>query len=222
MLKKETRNELNLVIQRYPCLESIRDPLFQSAEQIKSAYLSGGKVLICGNGGSAADSLHIVGELMKSFVGKRKVCPQLMGSLQEKYPEDAAFYADNLQGALPAIALVSEVSLMTAFGNDKSSELVFAQQVLGYGNPGDVLLAISTSGNSANVVHAAKIAKCMGLCVISLTGSSGGALREISDILLAVPSDITYQIQELHLPIYHALCLSIEKELFPEQGEERG
>ena len=214
MLKGQAKREIDIVIERYPCLECLRDQLLQSVEQMKDAYLRGGKILTCGNGGSAADSLHIVGELMKSFVAKRSIPDELSKKISEEFPEDAPLYLENLQGAIPSISLVNEVSLMTAFGNDKSSELVFAQQVLGYGKRGDVLIAISTSGNSANVLHAAKIAKCMGIHVISLTGESGGKLKELSDILLAVPSNITYQIQELHLPIYHALCLAIEAEVF--------
>lgn len=214
MLKEQAKREIDIVIERYPCLECLRDQLLQSVEQMKDAYFHGGKILTCGNGGSAADSLHIVGELMKSFVAKRSIPDELSKKISEKFPEDAPLYLENLQGAIPSISLVNEVSLMTAFGNDKSSELVFAQQVLGYGKRGDVLIAISTSGNSANVLHAAKIAKCMGIHVISLTGESGGKLKELSDILLAVPSNITYQIQELHLPIYHALCLAIEAEVF--------
>lgn len=214
MLKEQAKREIDIVIERYPCLECLRDQLLQSVEQMKDAYLHGGKILTCGNGGSAADSLHIVGELMKSFVAKRSIPDELSKKISEDFPEEAPLYLENLQGAIPSISLVNEVSLMTAFGNDKSSELVFAQQVLGYGKRGDVLIAISTSGNSANVLHAAKIAKCMGIHVISLTGESGGKLKELSDILLAVPSNITYQIQELHLPIYHALCLAIEAEVF--------
>lgn len=214
MLKEQAKREIDIVIERYPCLECLRDQLLQSVEQMKDAYLHGGKILTCGNGGSAADSLHIVGELMKSFVAKRSISDELSKKISEEFPEDAPLYLENLQRAIPSISLVNEVSLMTAFGNDKSSELVFAQQVLGYGKRGDVLIAISTSGNSANVLHAAKIAKCMGIHVISLTGESGGKLKDLSDILLAVPSNITYQIQELHLPIYHALCLAIEAQVF--------
>lgn len=214
MLKKQATHEIDLVVERYPCLSSMREQMLQAVMAMKSTYLRGGTILTCGNGGSAADSLHIVGELMKSFVAKRSIPAEVAKELAERFPEDAEFYLRNLQGAVPAISLVNEVSLMTAFGNDKSSELVFAQQVLGYGKPGDVLIAISTSGNSANVLHAAKVARCMGIHVISLTGEGGGKLKDLSDILLAAPSQVTYQIQELHLPVYHALCLSLESELF--------
>lgn len=214
MLKEQAKHEIDIVIERYPCLGCLQDQLLQSVEQMKVTYLHGGKILTCGNGGSAADSLHIVGELMKSFVEKRDIPDALSKKIVEEFPEYAPLYLENLQGAIPSISLVNEVSLMTAFGNDKSSEMVFAQQVLGYGKQGDILIAISTSGNSANVLHAARVAKCMGICVISLTGKNGGELRKLSDICIAVPSDVTYQIQELHLPVYHALCLALESEIF--------
>ena len=172
---------------------------------------------MCGHGGSAADSLLITGELMKSFVKRRPLSEDVILRFREQFPEVAEYYINNLQGALPAISLVSESALMTAYGNDNTADLVFAQQVFGYGKANDVLLAISTSGNSGNVLHAARVARAMGLKVIGLTGEKGGALAELSDILLNVPSGITYQIQEMHLPIYHTLCLAVEAELF--EGE---
>ena len=214
MLKEETQSELALLGARYPSLVTLLPAAEQAVERIAASCRGGGKLLVCGNGGSAADSLHIVGELMKDFAAKRELLPELRERIAEAYPEDSELYTENLQRAVPAISLVNEVSLVTAYGNDRASELAFAQQVLGYGRAGDVLLAISTSGNSANVVHAARIARLLGLAVISLTGEGGGRLRELSDILLNVPSGITYQIQELHLPVYHALCLALEKELF--------
>ena len=214
MLKEETQSELALLGARYPSLVTLLPAAEQAVERIAASCRGGGKLLVCGNGGSAADSLHIVGELMKDFAAKRELLPELRERIAEAYPEDSELYTENLQRAVPAISLVNEVSLVTAYGNDRASELAFAQQILGYGRAGDVLLAISTSGNSANVVHAARIARLLGLAVISLTGEGGGRLRELSDILLNVPSGITYQIQELHLPVYHALCLALEKELF--------
>ena len=214
MLKESAIHEINLVIERYPCLAEMRQELLESVRLIRDCHYRGGKILICGNGGSAADSLHIVGELMKSFVAKRSLPKTLSNKIAENFPEEADFYIRNLQGTIPAISLVNEISLISAFGNDQTSELAFAQQVLGYGREGDILLAISTSGNSKNVLHAAKIARCLGLSVISLTGKSGGKLKSLSDVLLPVPSEITYQIQELHLPVYHALCLAVEAEIF--------
>ena len=214
MLKGKSLNEVNILMERYPALEIIRAQLIEAIESMVQCVENGGKILVCGNGGSAADSLHIVGELMKSFVLKRKLSPAQQEALQDQFPDYAEYYIENLQGAIPAISLVNEVSLMTAYGNDKAADLVFAQQVLGYGRSGDVLLAISTSGNSVNVLHAARVAKTAGMRVISLTGADGGKLEALSDILLSAPSSETYQIQEYHLPIYHTICLALEKEFF--------
>ena len=214
MINNSAMQEINLLMSRYPILVTLKDTIINSTEIITKSICNGGKLLICGNGGSAADSLHIVGELMKGFVLKRKIDPALREILIRDYPEDADFYINNLQKAIFSISLVNEIALMTAFNNDKASELVFAQQVLGYGRKGDVLLAISTSGNSENVVHAAKISHALGIKVISMTGESGGKLRAFSDVLLNVPSSSTYQIQELHLPIYHTICLALEQEFF--------
>lgn len=151
---------------------------------------------------------------MKGFALDRKISPDIQETLIRQFPQEASYYIQNLQAAVPAISLASETALMTAYGNDQAADLAMAQQVLGYGRPGDVLLAISTSGNSANVVHAARIARVLGVEVVSLTGQGGGRLAVLSDILLDVPSHVTYQIQELHLPVYHALCLAVERELF--------
>lgn len=214
MLNEKCLHEIDVLIERYPALEPMRETITAAIELTAECYRSGGKVMTCGNGGSAADSLHIVGELMKSFVLKRKIAPELQAALKEQWGADADYYIENLEGSMPALSLVNEVSLITAYSNDKAPDLAFAQQVLGHGRPGDILLAISTSGNSANVLHAARIARTMGVKVISLTGEGGGKLRELSDVLLAVPSTVTYQIQEYHLPIYHTLCLALEAEFF--------
>ena len=217
MLKPATIGEITLLLNRYPALKILRGHLVRAVEELVWTFSNGGKLLICGNGGSAADSLHITGELMNSFVKRRPLSEDVILRFREQFPEVAEYYINNLQGALPAISLVSESALMTAYGNDNTADLVFAQQVFGYGKANDVLLAISTSGNSGNVLHAARVARAMGLKVIGLTGEKGGALAELSDILLNVPSGITYQIQEMHLPIYHTLCLAVEAELF--EGE---
>lgn len=214
MLSEAAREKIAQTVRRYPLLSALEGPMTQAVGVLVESVRSGGKLLICGNGGSAADSLHIVGELMKGFSLERQIPSQLRARLLERFPGDAAYYADNLQRAIPAIALVNEVSLITAYGNDKCAELAFAQQVLGYGRAGDILLAISTSGNSANVLHAAKVASVLGMKVLSLTGAGGGELAGVSDILLAVPATAAYQVQELHLPVYHALCLAMEAELF--------
>ena len=216
MLKAETIQEIDILLERFPVLHSLHGELLRCVEILAETFTNGGKLLICGNGGSAADSLHITGELMKSFARKRPIPEAAAQKLLAAYPDLAEYYICNLQGAMPAISLVGETALMTAYGNDNTAELVFAQQVYGYGRAGDTLLAISTSGNSPNVLHAARVARAMGMQVIGLTGETGGDLVGLSDILLAVPSRITYQIQELHLPVYHALCLAVEAELFEE------
>lgn len=216
MLKYAAIKEIDILVERYPALQPLYEAAVAATEMMAAAVRHGGQLLVCGNGGSAADSVHIVGELMKSFVLPRKLPSALQERLKQEYPKDAAFYIEHLQQGVPAISLVTEIGLTTAFGNDCASELAFAQQVLGYGKKGDVLIAISTSGNSGNVLHAVKIARTLGLHVVSLTGAGGGKLKELSDILLDVPSKITYQIQEYHLPIYHALCLALETELFGE------
>ena len=165
---------------------------------------------------ATADCEHIVGELMKAFRLPRHLEPEQQERIRSLYPEDAELLIANLQRAVPAISLASQTALMTAFGNDVSSQMLFAQQVLSYGRPGDVLLAISTSGNSPNILYAAQVARMQGVEVIALTGQSGGKLKQYSDIAICVPSSITYQIQEYHLPIYHCMCACVENELFGE------
>ncbi|WP_302482641.1 SIS domain-containing protein [uncultured Dialister sp.] len=213
-MKNSTIAYVNELINRYPSLESIEESICNAIEMLIATYHNGDKLLICGNGGSAADSLHIVGELMKSFVKKRPVNDEIKSHLL-KY-EDGEELADKLQCPLPAISLVCESGLSTAFENDVEPAFVFAQQVLGYGRKGDCLLAISTSGNSRNVIAAAEVAKAMGIHVLGLTGKTGGKLRSIADVLLAVPETETYKVQELHLPIYHAICLAVENEFWGE------
>lgn len=182
-----------------------------ACDALLASFRAGGKLLVCGNGGSAADSEHIVGELVKSFRFKRPVDE----SFSEAYRMINGVEVPTwLEGSLPAISLVSQTALSTAFGNDEAADGVFAQQVYGYGGEGDILLAISTSGNSANVVEAVKVALAKGLRVISLTGSAESRLSRISDICIRVPRDEVFRVQELHLPIYHALCASIEADMF--------
>lgn len=181
---------------------------------IVDLYRSGGKLLVCGNGGSAADSEHIVGELMKGFNKKRPVEPAFREKLVDLYAEEGNLLADNLQGALPAISLTSQTALLTAFSNDVAPEMVFAQQVFGYGSRGDILLGISTSGNSVNVINALMVAKAIGMDTIALTGRDGGKMAEIADVSIVVPQVKTPKIQERHLPIYHTICSIVEEELF--------
>ncbi len=205
------------LLRRYPALQSCGYAIERAAEQLITSFQAGHKLLACGNGGSAADSEHIVGELMKAFKLPRYLPAEMQAKIREVFPEEAEGMISNLQGAVPAISLVSQTALMTAFSNDQSAQYVFAQQVMSYGQPGDILLAISTSGNSENILHAARAAKLRGVRVISLTGESGGKLKALSDIAICVPSGITYQIQEYHLPVYHCLCACVENEFFGEE-----
>lgn len=207
-------SHINHLIDCYPKLNVCRDDIMKAYGLIESAYSNGRKLLVCGNGGSASDSEHIVGELMKEFKLKRKVYSDQAVALKEIDPELGQVLADNLQGALPAISLTGHSSLQTAFMNDAVPELVFAQQVNGYGKPGDVFLGISTSGNSKNVLYAAVNAKAKGLKVIGLTGAKESKLMKYADVCIRVPETVTFKIQEYHLPVYHCLCLMLEEKFF--------
>ena len=209
--------QLQILIERYPKLTVCREDIKKAYELLETAFQNGRKLLVCGNGGSASDSEHIVGELMKEFKLKRKVYGKHAAALKEIDPELGQVLADNLQGALPAISLTAHSSLQTAFMNDVVPELVFAQQVNGYGNVGDVFLGISTSGNSKNVLYAAVNAKSKGLKVIGLTGGKENKLMKYADVCIRVPETETYKIQELHLPVYHCLCLMLEEKFFGEK-----
>lgn len=206
--------QLSLLIERYPKLAACKDDIRNAYELLDTAYTSGRKLLVCGNGGSASDSEHIVGELMKEFKLKRKVYSDQAAALKTIDPELGQVLADNLQGALPAICLTGHSSLTTAFMNDANADLVFAQQVNGYGKSGDVFLGISTSGNSKNVLYAAVNAKAKGLKVIGLTGAKESKLMKYADVCIRVPETETYKIQEYHLPVYHCLCLMLEEKFF--------
>lgn len=216
-MKSTTEKILNDLIIRYEDLKPCYNAIFDAINLLIEAYQNGHKLLVCGNGGSAADSEHIVGELMKGFLLPRTIDDVEQKKLNSMFPETSAYLIANLQRALPAISLASQTALMTAFANDNASDLVFAQQVLGYGNKNDVLIAISTSGNSSNVIYAAQIAKYKGMQVISLTGENGGKLKQLSDILINVPSKETFKIQEYHVPVYHVLCACVENEFFSEK-----
>ena len=205
---------LNQLIDRYPKLIVCRDDIRKAYQILETAYSLGRKLLVSGNGGSASDSEHIVGELMKEFKLKRRVFSDQASALKAIDPELGQTLAENLQGALPAISLTGHSSLTTAFMNDALPELVFAQQVNGYGRKGDVYLGISTSGNSKNVLYAAVNAKAKGLKVIGLTGSKDNKLMQYADVCIRVPETETYKIQELHLPVYHCLCLMLEERFF--------
>lgn len=209
-MKNSTIEIINDLCNRYNSLDVCKEQILKSLDIIINAYKNGNKLLTCGNGGSASDSMHIVGELMKAFKIKRPLNKELVEILDDEY------MSSHLEMALPTVSLVSEASLTTAYSNDQAPDLMFAQQVLGHGKRGDVLLCISTSGNSKNCVYAAKMAKALDVLVISLTGENPCKLDELSDAVIKAPSCETYKIQELHLPIYHALCLAIENEFFGE------
>ncbi|MCC8127920.1 MAG: SIS domain-containing protein [Clostridiales bacterium] len=206
--------QLELLITRYPALSVCCADIRAAFELMKTSYQHGGKLLVCGNGGSCADSEHIVGELMKGFCKKRPLSQKLQEQLMKINPEEGAAIATALECGLPAIALSAHTALNTAFANDKDPDLVYAQEVMGYGNAGDAFLGISTSGNSRNIVYAMQVAKAKGLKTVALTGKNGGKIAGIADVSIIVPSQETYQIQEYHLPVYHALCLMLEDEFF--------
>lgn len=199
---------------RYPALQGIQEEIIHAYQVLEQGFAGGGKLLIAGNGGSAADAEHIVGELMKGFNQKRRLSTAMSQRLALVDAVRGRRLAAGLQGGLPAIALHVHTAFSTAFHNDEDSELVFAQQVYGYGQAGDVLLAISTSGNSANVLQACVVARALGMQVIGLTGRDGGELVHLSDAAVIVPEHRTHVIQEYHLPIYHTWCLMLEEHFF--------
>lgn len=208
------KQEVEKLVAKYPELSLCVKDIEMAFELLVSSYRNNGKVLLCGNGGSASDCEHIVGELMKGFTLRRPVDSDYRQRLVEIDPVEGEYLANHLQQALPAISLVSQTALMTAFVNDVAADMVFAQQVYGYGEKQDVLIGLSTSGNSKNVIKAFTVAKAIGMKTIAFTGKSGGKLKEISDVSICVPWEETLDIQERHLPIYHSLCIMLEKEFF--------
>ena len=195
-------------------LKSVENEISKAYLLLEESYKNGGKLLIAGNGGSAADAEHIVGELMKGFKLSRKLQADFADKLIKENSEFGTVLAENLQGALPAIALDGHPALSTAYMNDCEPVLCFAQQVYGYGKAGDVFLGISTSGNSKNILYAATTARAIGMKVIGLTGAKNSKLDQMCDVCIKVPQTETYKIQELHLPVYHCLCLMLENEFF--------
>lgn len=200
--------------ERFPALQGNKENIENACEMLIETYKNGGKVLVCGNGGSCADSDHIVGELMKGFMLKRRDKGELLKKLQDCGFEDAEFITQNVQVGLPAISLCAHAGLVSAFCNDEKPELVYAQQVLGYGKKEDTLICLSTSGNSKNVVYAAKMAKALGLKTVAITGEKESKLSEICDEAIRVPECETFKIQELTLPTYHYICQRIEYTFF--------
>lgn len=195
---------METLLNRYPSLQACRDDIEKALNLILDTYKNGGKVLVCGNGGSAADSEHIVGELMKGFMLKRPVSDEMIPT----------HLRSNLQGALPAISLPSQSAVISAFANDVAADMVYAQLVYGYAKENDLVIGISTSGNSKNVVNAVEVAKCVGASTLALTGENASRLSEICDVTIKVPESETYKVQELHLPVYHYLCAKTEQTMF--------
>lgn len=215
-MEKKIEAILDNLIGRYPVLSGNRQQIAEAYEVMKRCYDRDGKLLIAGNGGSCADADHIVGELMKCFARRRPVNTDLRERFRLIDPENGDSLADKLGYSLMAISLSNQQTLNTAFANDMDGDYIYAQQILGYGRPGDVFLAISTSGNSRNLLHAVPVAKARGIRVVALTGKTGGKLAGMADVSITAPETETYKVQELHLPIYHALCLMLEETYFDE------
>jgi len=210
-MKKETKQILEKMFLDNQGLEICRNEIIEAYETILGCYKKNGTVLVCGNGGSAADSEHIVGELMKGFLKQRNISEKHKKIIGD---ENLSNY---LQGALPAISLVSQSSVLTAYINDVKPDMVYAQLVYGYRNPNNILIGITTSGNSRNIINAIKVAKAFKMKTIGFTGQGGGALSSLCDNMLRMPAIETYRVQELQLPVYHVLCAMVESEMFDEE-----
>lgn len=213
-MNRSTVGIMEELMERYPSLSVCKESIERAFEILLECYKNGGKVLVCGNGGSAADSEHIVGELMKGFNKPRPLDESDIAVLEKANPGMGDKLAKGLQKGLPAISLVSHSALISAFLNDVDPEMIFAQQVYGYGREGDVLIGLTTSGNSKNILNAARVSKALKMKVLGMTGDSGGVLDKLSDVCIKVPENIVFKIQEYHLPIYHALCSMLESEFF--------
>ena len=202
------------LLTRYPVLKSCAGEIGKTAEILISGFKAGNKLMLCGNGGSCADCEHITGELMKGFLSRRPISPEKKAEMKKLNPDIGEDVLSKLQLAVPAIPLPSLTGLNSAFCNDVDPFLVYAQELMGLGTPGDMLLCISTSGYCANCVAAAEVGKALGLTVIALTGAKGGRLKEKADICICVPETETFKVQELHLPVYHYLCAEVEATIF--------
>lgn len=205
---------LDELVARYEKLTRLKESIETTANMLISAYRNNKKVLVCGNGGSSADAGHIVGELMKSFEAPRSLDLTIQQNLRDNFGIQGKLLAETLQQGLPAISLCEHSALLTAISNDLGGEFIFAQQVMGYGNTDDILLALSTSGNARNVLNALMTAKAKGMKTIGMTGENGGQMKALCDVVINVPATRTAHVQELHLPVYHALCMMVEKALF--------
>ena len=213
-MKEQVQKEFDILLANYPQLSECAGDIWAAYELMEKACRTGGLIMTCGNGGSAADAEHIVGELMKGFKLKRPVTGEQKDALLSAFPDDGAYLAGNLQRGIPAISLVSQTAISSAFINDVAPDMVFAQQVFAYGNAGDALIGMTTSGNSQNVVNVCKVARTFGIGTIGMTGENGGKLLELCDVTIRVPACETFRVQEYHLPIYHTLCAMLEMEFF--------
>lgn len=214
ILDEKLKVHTDTLVKRYPKLDKIVDNITEAYLVLEECYENGGKLLVAGNGGSAADAEHIAGELMKRFRRPRPVPDEFARKLREVDPVRGELLAENLECALMAVPLVAHEALTTAYINDVDGLGVFAQQLYGFGRQGDVFLGISTSGNSENVINAAVVARAVGIKTIGLTGADGGVLAEMADVAVKVPETETYMVQELHLPVYHCWCLMLEERFF--------
>ena len=201
-------------VKRYPALAGCEKDILNAEELMMETYRAGGKILVCGNGGSSADSEHIVGELMKGFLLMRHMDKETEKKFRYALGDDADEFIANLQGGIQAISLPSQSAVLSAFANDVDAKLMYAQLVYGYAKAGDLLIAISTSGNSKNVVAAAKVAKALGINSIALTGAKESDLSKLCTCTIRVPETETFKVQELHLPVYHYLCAAVEQRIF--------
>lgn len=215
-MKERTENEFNLLFEHYPQLEECRENIAKAYELLLECGKGGGLVMTCGNGGSAADATHIVGELMKGFKLHRPLDEAERKVVIDSCQADGEYLADRLQKGIRAVSLDDQTAIGTAVANDNGADMIFAQQVYGYARKGDVLIGLSTSGNSGNVVRACQVARALGAKVIAMTGNGGGKMKALADAFIGVPATETYRIQEYHLPVYHALCAMVESELFDE------
>lgn len=214
VLEPRVARHVDVLIERYPQLLEVKQDIIDAYFVMEECYEHDGKLLIAGNGGSAADSEHIAGELMKRFETPRPVPPEFRDKLREIDPIRGEDLAKNLERGLMAIPLVAHEAMTTAYINDVDGYGVFAQQLYGFGRKGDVFLGISTSGNSKNVLSATVVARALGIKIVGLTGNTGGEFAKVADVAVVVPEKRTYMIQELHLPIYHCWCLMLESRFF--------
>lgn len=212
-MKETTKKIYEELLERYAVLHGVKENILRAFELLKETYEKGGVVYCCGNGGSASDCEHIVGELLKSFK-KRRAVDTSTAEYLTACGEEGQYLLSKLEGSLPAVSLISQTGILTAFANDKAWDTAIAQQLYGLGKAGDCLLVLSTSGNSKNCVYATMVAKAKGIKSVAFTGAGGGSLKDLCDECICAPEKETYKVQELHLPIYHCLCAMLEEELY--------